>query len=266
MTRLLSRFLAALAASLGFSLPASATSYGVDFTDLWYNASESGWGLNLIQQHETIFATLFVYGADNTARWFVASDMRGGANNSFTGQLFRTTGPAFSAPWTGGVQPTAVGNMTVQFSGTGGGTLTYTVDGASVTKQIVRQTWRANEVTGSYEGGLSGTASNCRTSSDNGNFRIIGALVVATGTPNTTFRVDFLQGNGATAVCTFVGPYVQAGRLGSITGTFGCTGNSAGTFTLSEIDVTRNGINARFNGDDNFCTLSGFMGGVRRSL
>src|SRR4051812_15611783 len=97
--------------ALGFSLPASAASTGVDFTDLWFNPAESGWGLNLIQQNNVIFATLFVYGADNSARWFVASNLQGGGT-AFTGQLFQTTGPAFSAAFNpAAVTTTPVGTM-----------------------------------------------------------------------------------------------------------------------------------------------------------
>lgn len=265
MLRSFRQFAASCLVLAGFALPAQATSYSVDHTDLWFNPAEQGWGLNLIQQQETLFATLFVYGADGSARWFVASDLRGGANNSFTGQLFRTTGPAFSAPWVGTSTPTAVGNMTITFSGVNSGTLTYTVDGVEINKQVQRQTWRANDIAGIYEGGWSGVASNCRTSTDNGPFRVIGLLTTATGSPNHTFRIDFTLNTGQVATCTFAGPYTQAGRLGSISGNFGCNTGSAGSFTISEIDVTRNGITARFNGNDTFCTLGGFVGGVRRA-
>jgi len=134
-----------------------------------------------------------------------------------------------------------------------------------VNKQIQRQTWRANDISGIYEGGWSGVASSCRTSSDNGTFRIIGLLTVATGSPNHSLRIDFSNNAGQVVTCTLTGPYTQAGRLGSISGTFGCNSGSAGTFTLSEIDVTRNGISARMNGNDTFCTLGGFIGGVRRA-
>jgi len=72
MTSLLRRIAFAFVAAVGISLPASATTFSIDYTDLWYIPTESGWGLNVIQQGNVMFATLFVYGTDNTPRWYVA--------------------------------------------------------------------------------------------------------------------------------------------------------------------------------------------------
>ena len=96
MTTSIQRRLAALLTCLAASLPAAATTYSVDFTDMWYNANESGWGVNVIQQSDIIFATLFVYGADNTPRWYVTgSGLQGSGGSTFSGSLYSTTGPYF---------------------------------------------------------------------------------------------------------------------------------------------------------------------------
>src|SRR5829696_5796423 len=81
-------YVAAFLAAFGFSLPASATTFSVDYTDLWLVPSEAGWGLNLIHQGDTLFASLFVYGADKSPRWYFASSLTGSAS-AFSGQLFR---------------------------------------------------------------------------------------------------------------------------------------------------------------------------------
>lgn len=86
MIRLLKRHLVAFFATLAVSLPAAATTYSTDYTDLWWSGqSESGWGINLIQQHEVIFATMFVYHSDNTAHWYSASALMpvGGSTTLF---------------------------------------------------------------------------------------------------------------------------------------------------------------------------------------
>ncbi|HYC37394.1 MAG TPA: hypothetical protein VEC19_13295 [Usitatibacter sp.] len=267
MTRSLRRFAAALLLSAAFSLPASATSSGVDFTDLWFNPSESGWGVNLIQQYETIFATLFVYGPDNSPRWYVASNLQPFGSNGFTGPLYQTTGPAFSVPWTGTATPTLVGAMTLEFSGLNAGTLTYVVNGTTVTKQVQRQTWSNNQVSGVYLGGFSGTSSSCQDPNSNGSVILFGSATVNhPGVGNTTITLGYENAVGQILTCTFTGPYVQAGRLGSITGTFACSFGAGGPFTLSEIDVTRNGMTARLSGNDGFCNLNGSFGGIRRSF
>jgi hypothetical protein len=266
MKSTLRHYAAAAVAALGLSLPASATSYGTDYTDLWWNPNENGWGVNLIQQYGTIFATLFVYGTDNSARWYVASQLEG-SPNSFSGTLYQTTGPAFSAPWTGGQPPTAVGSMSISFSGSNSGTLTYTVNGVTVSKTIQRQSWRNNNLGGNYIGGMTATASSCGNPADNGFALITGLLTVQHGGGSSaSMRVDFRNSAGTNATCTFTGGYTPQGRLGTVSGTYSCTLGSTGTFTMTEVDVSRNGFSATFSGQDQFCRYNGYFGGVRDVL
>ncbi len=114
---------------------------GVDenHTDLWWNAAESGWGLNVNHQGAIVFATLFTYDGDGTPMWLVMSRGERQADGSFRGTLYRTTGPAFNAsPWTP-IDVATVGTMSLAFSPAGTATLEYTVNGVSVTKTIERQ-------------------------------------------------------------------------------------------------------------------------------
>src|SRR5438270_522120 len=53
MTAMLRRILSTFAIAVGFALPASATTFSVDYTDLWYVPAEDGWGINLIQHNAT---------------------------------------------------------------------------------------------------------------------------------------------------------------------------------------------------------------------
>ena len=114
-------------------------------TALWWNPSEPGWGLNLNHQSSTVFGTLFTYDASRAPLWLV---MSGGVMQpdgiTYTGALYRTTGPAFNAnPFTpiGPANLTPVGTMSVSFPDANVGTLTYTVNGTSVSKAIQRQVY-----------------------------------------------------------------------------------------------------------------------------
>ena len=119
-------------------LSASATAQP-NYTDLWWNPAESGWGLNLNQQGSVIFGTLFTYDATGAPMWLVLSRGETQADGSFQGALYRTTGPAFNAvPWTA-TSAVQVGTMRVAFSNATTGTLTYSVDGLNVTKSITRE-------------------------------------------------------------------------------------------------------------------------------
>ena len=121
----------------------ASRSGATNYQDLWWNPSESGWGINLTHQGNIIFATLFTYATDNRDMWLVASNLSRQGDGSFSGPLYRTTGPAFNAiPWTpAGV--TEVGTMRVAFSDGTNGTLTYTFNGTTVTKSIQRQLFGA---------------------------------------------------------------------------------------------------------------------------
>ena len=111
-----------------------------NFQDLWWLPSEDGWGLNLAHQGDTLFATLFTYGQDGKAMWLVGSNLARVSDRVYTGELYRTTGPAFDAqPFAPArVSRFAVGTMTVSFVDAANGTLTYSVNGVTRTKPITR--------------------------------------------------------------------------------------------------------------------------------
>ena len=125
-----------------YDLQLRADRVNENYTDLWWNAAESGWGINLNHQGNIVFATLFTYNANGTPVWLVMSNGARQPDGSYQGTLYRTTGPAFNAsPWTAfNVQE--VGTMRVAFSTTNDATLTYTFNGVSVTKSITRQAFR----------------------------------------------------------------------------------------------------------------------------
>jgi hypothetical protein len=127
-------------------------SYGVSFellpdtdnyTDLWWNAGESGWGLSLSHQGATIFGVLYSYARDGHPEWYVMDAGKRQPDGSFEGDLLRTTGPVFSAsPW-GGISLRPVGRMRLSFTSSTQAQLAYSIDGAQVRKTIERQPFGA---------------------------------------------------------------------------------------------------------------------------
>ncbi len=127
---------AALAPYLG------ATSGGAtDYSDLWWNPSESGWGLNIIQHaSRNIFAVWYTYGGDSRPMWFTVPGGTWTASNTFTGSVYATSGPAANAAFDPSrVAASAVGTATLTFSDANNGTWSYTINGVSGTKAITRQ-------------------------------------------------------------------------------------------------------------------------------
>ena len=123
----------------------AATASTDNFQDLWWLPSESGWGLNLAHQGGILFATLFTYGQDRNALWLVGSSLARVGERVYSGELYRTTGPAFDAqPFDPSrVSRIAVGTMTVSFADGANGTLTYSVNGATQSKPITRYVFGA---------------------------------------------------------------------------------------------------------------------------
>jgi hypothetical protein len=117
-----------------------------NFQDLWWNPAESGWGINFTHQSDTIFATLFTFesgaGNSNKGLWLTAS-MTKQSFGVYSGQLVKVTGSAFDAvPFVAlnpAVNATVVGNMRVQFTDGNTGTLTYDINGQTVSKSIQRE-------------------------------------------------------------------------------------------------------------------------------
>jgi hypothetical protein len=112
-----------------------------NYQDLWWNAAESGWGLNVTHQGDVIFATLFTYAANGQGQWLVMSGGARQSDGSYLGDLYHTTGPPFNAsPWRD-ITALRVGTMRLRFANGESGTLDYSIDGVNVTKAITRQTF-----------------------------------------------------------------------------------------------------------------------------
>jgi hypothetical protein len=118
---------------------ASGAAPGVDYTDLWWNPGESGWGMAITQQASVMFLAWYVYDSSGKPVWYVASNCAV-SGSGCSGTLYRTTGPAFGPTFdASNVQLFTVGSVTLTFGDADHGTLSYSVDGVSGTKSITRQ-------------------------------------------------------------------------------------------------------------------------------
>jgi YVTN family beta-propeller protein len=110
-----------------------------NYQGLWWNPSESGWGVHLAQQGNILFATWFTYDTDGSGMWLVMSNGVNVGPSTYSGTLYRTTGPSFdSVPWRPTeVVTTPVGTATFAFTSADRGTFTYTVNGVTQSKAIM---------------------------------------------------------------------------------------------------------------------------------
>lgn len=117
---------------------ASGATATTDYTDMWWNASESGWGLSVTQQFSTLFLAWYTYDAQRNPTWFVAPNCVL-SGNTCTSQLFRVSGgSALTSPWTPQLNSAAAGSVTLEFGNSGAATMRYTIDGTAATRNITR--------------------------------------------------------------------------------------------------------------------------------
>ena len=111
----------------------------INYTDIWWNPNESGWGISLTQQFGMIFAAWYTYDATGKPIWYVVPNCPvSGAGCS--GAIYQVTGgEPLSTAWNGTNPAVAVGNMTFAFSDAANGTMTYTLNGVSSSRVIGRQ-------------------------------------------------------------------------------------------------------------------------------
>ena len=120
--------------------PQGTTPPPVDYTDLWWNPSESGWGMAITHQFNVAFLAWYVYDAAGKPVWYVSTCTMNSAQTGCSGSLLRTTGPAFGPTFNPSqVQVFPAGSVTLSFTGPNNATLGYAVGNVTATKIITRQ-------------------------------------------------------------------------------------------------------------------------------
>ena len=258
---------------------AKAVSGSSDYSGLWWNSAESGWGMNVIQQEQILFITLFVYGTE-APTWFVGSNVafvsaNAAGDRTYTGELYRTAGtPFFTIPFNAAATTAnAVGNITFVGRADGTATVQYTVNANNLSKTLVRQTWARPNFTlntaTAYAGASAETGTGCTNPANNGRANsTYSQIALYINSVGNTMRLEVGTEGGA---CIFQGNnYVQEGRYGKATLTGTCAGAPASpiTFHAREVEVGANHftLQSTITGgpDSAGCTFAGTMAGVKK--
>ena len=120
---------------------ASGPAPQINYTDLWFNPQEPGWGIALTQQAGVIFAAWYVYDNSGNPVWYVVPNCPvDSTGNRCSGAVYRTTGPPLGTSFDPSqVQVFAAGSMVFNFDDPNNGTLSYLADSLFVTKRITRE-------------------------------------------------------------------------------------------------------------------------------
>lgn len=259
-----------LAAALAAPSGARAAST-TDYSDQWWVAEESGWGISVLQQSDILFVDLFVYGPGGAPTWLTAaaryrSDSAAG-HAVFDGDLFATAGSYFAAPWSpGALAYRKAGTLSFDATSVDAATLTYSVDGVPVVKKVSRQTFRLDSFAGSYFGGWAADRAGCTASADNGSFESGGTIDITHGADGAV-TIHFVAADGSEDV-RYAGAYSQAGHLGRIVAATSSPPGQ-GTIEMFELERKAAGFTGRFRGSiqtgNGTCQLAnGRIAGVRR--
>jgi len=235
----LHRLLAALAAAGSLQAAAAPANY----SDLWWNPQESGWGMNIVQQGYTAFATLFVYGPDGKPTWYVASNLQvfaedASGNPAFRGALYKTTGP-----WLGGafdpakVGVQAVGDVVIEPRAGGRIYVGYNAEGVHVEKVVERQTFSQPDFAGNYHGSFRLRQASAAGGAPWGTREFAGDVLAHLDGENVFLRID-----EPSSRCDFRGTRSPSGRYATLSGQYTCVGGEAGTFEITDFEVAQHAI------------------------
>jgi lysyl endopeptidase len=118
-----------------------------NYTDMWWNANESGWGFQVTHHPGAgnapgnIFGTWYTYDEAGNQLFVTLSgcDITPFNGSTCAGRIYRATGTPYNAPvFTGTRSVTAIGVGTLNFTSSTTGSFTYQIGSTTITKNITR--------------------------------------------------------------------------------------------------------------------------------
>ena len=246
-----------------FASAAPATTATVNYNDLWWDPSESGWGVNIAQQGSTLFITFLIHGVDSNPMWVTGLLSKTGQSTSgepiFTGDMTMTTGPYYGGRFDeSSVTHRKAGTVSFSPGDAVSGTLTYTIDGVSVSKAVVRQTLVNDDLSGNYFG-VRSLLFNCPPDNVGATTSTSQGTISQSGT-----RFQYQETEDGQDACTWTGTWTQQGVLGHVDGTVSCSNGMNGTFEMSEVASSPLAVSGRLAANVTIdqppmtsCTLAG---------
>lgn len=135
-----------------------------NYSDLYFNPVEDGWGVNFMHTGNVLFGTWFTYGANGQPTWFVMPGLTRVAQDFFLGDVYATTGrPLAQINGQRASNPAVkVGQAVVAYFGVGydlnpnlgydSTIFEYNINGVTGSKALGRQIFRSFTSCGSVSG------------------------------------------------------------------------------------------------------------------
>jgi hypothetical protein len=193
------------------------------YQDIWWNSGQSGQGINVGQQGDTVIATWFTYDSNGNASWVtLTGPVTAGI---VTGDLLLFTGPKQGTVYDPTkVANTKVGTAKLTFASLYDGTLEWTLNGQPGNIAIKRFSFGSGAKAGGYLGQCVG-GSSCPGGVPS--YAVPVASVAAfPGGDAITIRDLQVEGTSSTTICSFTGTYVNEGSIMKAKGTYSCATSS----------------------------------------
>lgn len=133
-------FIAALSmfvASTSFAFTVDTNQSPGPVSGHWWNASESGWGIAVQQQYETVFLQLYTYDKEGAPIWYVAS-CKVESGNVCSASLYTAKG-GVPLPYYKPATVVPAGYVTLTFLSNDAATFSFKIgDNAAWTKDVTR--------------------------------------------------------------------------------------------------------------------------------
>lgn len=233
-----------LALALPFCLQAVSAA-AASYQDLWWNAAESGWGINIVHQGDTLVGTWYIYDTDGKPMWLLGVLTQSGTA-SYSGTVHRYAGPGYNlaAFDPQSVAETGVGSAQFNVLGNARAAVTYVVNGETIVKNVVRQTYAAPPLNDVFIMAARRVRSGCADPSQNGTYYVYNRafdFYLADGTLSVGYgSVD--ASNNFVMSCSAIGPVALTGSFAGFSAPFACTSGAAGTLTITDLQTTDAGL------------------------
>ena len=234
-----------------------------NYQDWWWNPAQSGMGLNVGQQNDSIFVAWFNYGDDTKASFLTMGGVLNG--NTLTGTLYRGTGPVPGPNYNPAqVKQTAVGTATLTFNSNNDATLTYSFDNKDGTMALQRFSFASLNLNQSWTVVDSYTISNCANASLNESVSKIRYVKTQQGIGgNFTLTSTDLNASNM-CVASFTGQ--PAGSRLTATGTVACEGGGLANVAIDDLNIQSDYLNFAYSvtgmASDKSCIQNGTMSGA----
>jgi hypothetical protein len=182
-----------------------------------------------------------------------------------------TGGSSPTSTWNGsGITVSKVGTMTVNFTGNDAGSMSYTLDGNSATRQITRQFFGppiadVPGLAGQWQGAIIEMRSNCSQLQNNGNRATYGQYDIGMGVGAA--GALYISLAGVTGLqCTYSGNFTTNGARVLANGNLSCNDGKRGTWQSTSMLVTARAMSLEFAvqlDTTETCTIVAILGGSR---